>query len=225
MKSNLDGRVPRIDVGTQNVTRHAAHALKNQNALGGHAAGLAPLRNSALVDTELARNGALTTRGFHRFLHKIFPHDPKYITEIDIPFNAKSDSDCCQALWMNPPQAKTAFWDRLLEAAKANGITPTQEAIASALGVRQSAVAKWKAGGRPKQTRLEMIAKKWRFNLNWLQTEEGPKRPLGVGETDEVSEMLSILKSLNTNNRRVLLTMAREMRKGQTAAAREKEPA
>jgi transcriptional regulator with XRE-family HTH domain len=222
---NSDDGVPRVDIGTQNVTRHAAEALKNENALRGHAAGLAPLRNSALVDTQLARNGALTTGGFHRFLHKIFPHDPKYITEIDIQFNAKSDSDRCHALRMNPPQAKSTFWDRLLEAAKANGITPTQEAIATALGVRQSAVAKWKAGGRPKQTRLEMIAKKWRFNLNWLQTEEGPKRPLGVGEVDEVAEALSILKSLNTSNRRVLLQMARELRKGQISASREKEPA
>lgn len=221
----LDSGVPRVDVGTQNVTGDLAHALENENALSRDLAGLAPLGNRALKDPELTRNRALTAGGFHRFLHKVFPHDPKYITEIDIAGNAKSDNDDCQASWMNPPQPKTTFWDRLLEAAKANGIDPTQEAVAKALGVRQSAVAKYKAGGRPKTTRLEAIARKWRYNLNWLQNEEGPKRPLGVGEVDEISEMLTIVKALNTNNRRVLLSMAKELRKGQIAASRETEPA
>lgn len=217
--------IPRVDVGAQNVTGYLAQALENENALGRDLAGLAPLGNRALKDPEFARNRALTAGGFNRFLHKIFPHDSKYITEIDIPGNAKSDNDDCQASWMNPPQPKMTFWDRLLEAAKANGIDGTQEAVAKALGVRQSAVAKWKAGGRPKTTRLEAIARKWRYNLNWLQTEEGPKRPLGIGETDEISEMLSILRALNTNNRRALLSMAKELRKGQIAAARETESA
>jgi transcriptional regulator with XRE-family HTH domain len=207
------------------MTGDAAKALESENALSRHLSGLAPLRDSTLVDPELARNGALSTGGFHRFLHMIFPHDPKYITEIDIPGNAKSDTEGCHPSCMNVPATKTTFWDRLLEAARANGIDGTQEAIAKALGVRQSAVAKWKAGGRPKTTRLEAIARKWRYSLNWLQTEEGPKRPLGVGEVDEAQEMLAVFKSLNLNNRRVLLTMAREIRKGQLAASREKEPA
>lgn len=221
----LNGGIARVDIGTKNVTGHLAKPLENEHALSRDPSRLAPLGDGALVDPKLARNRALPARGLHRFLHLIFPHDAKYITEIDNDFNAKSDGDDCHAAPMNPPSTKTTFWDRLLEAAKANGIDQTQEAIAKALGVRQSAVAKWKAGGRPKTTRLEEIARKWRFNLNWLQTEEGPKRPVGTGEVDEVAEILAVFKTLNSSNRRAVLSVAREIRKGQLAATREKEPA
>lgn len=204
------------------MTGDATKALENQDSLRGDPAGLDPLGDSALGDAQLGRYGRLSASGFHRFLHKVFSHNNKYITEIDTDSNAKSDTDHWHDHVVIEPQQKHTFWDRLLEAAVANGITPTQEAIASELGVKQSAVAKWKAGGRPKLTRLEKIAQRWRYNINWLLNEELPKRPAGVGEPDETAEMLNIWKALNGENRKAALAIMKQVRKGQAVPTREK---
>jgi transcriptional regulator with XRE-family HTH domain len=221
-ETNSGKVVSRVDVRPQNVPGHATQALKNQNALRRHPAGLDPLGNGALRNAQLGGNGRLSTGGFHRFLHKVFSHNVDCITEIDTRFNARSDKDRWHDPVVNPISQRTSFWDRLLEAAAANSVTTTQEGIAAALGVKQSAVAKWKAGGRPKTTRLEKIAREWRYNINWLLNEELPKRPAGVGEPDETAELLAIWKALNSDNKKAALAIMKQVRKGQTPRTPEK---
>lgn len=214
--------VSRIDVGTQDVTGNATQALQHEHALRRDPAGLHPLRDSALGNAELGRDCGLSASGFDRFLHKVFSHSVDYITEIDTNSNAESDEDHWHDSGVIETQQKQTFWNRLLEAAAANGITTTQEGIAAELGVKQSAVAKWKAGGRPKLTRLEKIAVRWRYNINWLLNEELPKRPPGVGEPDETAELLALWKALNNDNRKAALAILKQVRKGQTAPTRER---
>jgi transcriptional regulator with XRE-family HTH domain len=214
--------VSRVDVGTQDMTGDTAQALKHENALGWHPPRLDPLRDGALRDPELVGDRRLAAGSFNRFLDKVFSHNVDYITEIDTDSNAESDRDH----WHDPCVIETlqkhTFWERLLEAAAANGVTTTQEAIAAELGVKQSAVAKWKAGGRPKLTRLEKIATRWRYNINWLLNEELPKRPPGVGEPDETAELLALWKALNNDNRKAALAILKQVRKGQATSSREK---
>jgi transcriptional regulator with XRE-family HTH domain len=214
--------VSRIEIRTQDVAGHLAEALKNKNALCRNPAGLHPLGNRALGDTQFTSDSRLPASGFHRFLHKVFSHNVDCITEIDTEFNAKSDGLRWHDQLVNSVQTKTTFWERLIEAAAANGVTTTQEGIAAALGIKQSAVAKWKAGGRPRMTRLEKIARDWRYNINWLLSEELPKRPAGVGEPDETAELLAIWKALNTDNKKAALAIMKQVRKGQTSRTPEK---
>jgi len=213
MKTNSNsGIAGRINVGTELVSWDLAKALKRQDAPGRDSSGLAPLGDGALIDAELAGNSTLPTSGLYRLLHKICPHEFMVITEIDRRGNTESDSRRWHAARMIRTRQETTFWDRLLEAAKANGIEPSQSAIARELKVRQSAVAKWKAGGRPKTTRIEEIARQWRYNVNWLLNEELPKRPAGVGEPDDTAELLALWKGLTPPAKKALLEQVRVIR-------------
>lgn len=201
-----------IDVRPELVSGNTTKALKSQDPASGNPPGLAPLGDGALIDAEFARYCALPTSGLYRLLHKICPHEFMVITEIDRVGNTESDSRWWHASRMIRARQETTFWDRLLEAAKANGIEPSQSAIARELKVRQSAVAKWKAGGRPKTTRIEEIARQWRYNVNWLLNEELPKRPAGVGEPDDTTELLALWKGLTPPARKALLEQVRVIR-------------
>lgn len=202
----------RIEVGTQQVPRNLAQSLESQDTPSGDTPRLAPLGNRALIDPKFARDGALPASGLYRMLHEICPHEFMLITEIDRRDNTESDRRGWHASDMNRVRTQTSFWDRLQEAAKANGIEPSQSAIARDLKVRQSAVAKWKAGGRPKTTRIEEIAQRWKFNVNWLMNEDGPKRPAGVGEPDDTAELLRLWKSLTPPARKAILEQVRVIR-------------
>jgi len=206
------GIARRVDIRAQLVSGDSAEALKSQDTTSGNPPGLAPLGNSALIDAELPRDSALPTSGLYRLLHEICPHEFMLITEIDRRGNTESDSQRWHPAHMIKTKQESSFWDRLLEAAKANGIEPSQSAIARELKVRQSAVAKWKAGGRPKTTRIEEIAQQWRYNVNWLLNEEGPKRPTGVGEPDDTAELLALWKGLPPPARKALLEQVRVIR-------------
>lgn len=206
------GVAGRVDIWSQLVPWDATEALKSQDTTSGNPPGLAPLGHGALVDTQFPSNCALPTSRLYRLLHKICPHEFMLITEIDRCGNTESDRRRWQASLMNRVRQETTFWDRLLEAAKANGIEPSQSAIARELKVRQSAVAKWKAGGRPKLTRVEDIAQRWRYNVNWLLNEELPKRPTGVGEPDDTAELLALWKGLTPPARKALLEQVRVIR-------------
>ena len=212
----------RIDVGTQDMSGNTTEPLQKKNALRRDDPGLDPLRDGALGNAKFLRNGGLAAGSFDRFLDKVFSHNHEFITEIDVASNAKSDIDRWHDPYVIPAEVKSAFWDRLLEAAKANGVTETQEAIAAEFGIKQSAVAKWKAGGRPKTTRLEKIAARWRYNINYLLNGELPKRPIGVGEPDETAELIATWKALNGDNKKAALAILKQIRKGQPAPTREK---
>jgi hypothetical protein len=206
------GITGRVDVGTKLVPRYATEALEGQHTASGDPPGLAPLSYGALIDPQLSCDSALPASRLYRLLHKICPHEFMLITEIDRCGNTESDRRQWQASLMNRVRQETTFWDRLLEAAKANGIEPSQSAIARELKVRQSAVAKWKVGGRPKLTRVEDIAQRWRYNVNWLLNEELPKRPAGVGEPDDTAELLALWKGLTPPARKALLEQVRVIR-------------
>jgi hypothetical protein len=213
MKTNTNSGIPRrVDIRPELVSGDSAEALKRQDATSGNPPGLAPLGDGALIDAEFTRNGALPTSRLYRLLHKICPHEFMVITEIDRLGNTESDSRWWHASRMIRTRQETSFWDRLLEAAKANGIEPSQSAIARELKVRQSAVAKWKVGGRPKTTRIEEIARQWRYNVNWLLNDELPKRPAGVGEPDDTAELLALWKGLTPPARKALLEQVRVIR-------------
>lgn len=209
---NGSGIARRVDIGSKLVPGDTTQAFKGQNATSGNPPGLAPLGHGALVDAQFTRHRALPASGLYRLLHKICPHEFMLITEIDRRGNTESDSARWHPAHMIKTRQETTFWERLMEAAKANGIEPSQSAIARELKVRQSAVAKWKAGGRPKTTRIEEIARQWRYNVNWLLNEEGPKRPAGVGEPDDTAELLALWKGLTPPARKALLEQVRVIR-------------
>lgn len=212
----------RVEVGPKLMARNATELLKCENAAGRDHSGLAPLRDSALIDAQVARNSALPARSLYGLLHQILFHEMRLITENDREGKTKSD----RVWWQYPlvttsSSPKLTFWQRIQEAALANGIDPpSQSAIARELGIKQSAVARWVKGGRPKATRLEYIAKKWRFHVNYLASGEEPKRPTGVGEPDDTAELLAVWKELGGTARKSILEQVRLIRTLQNAARR-----
>lgn len=211
-----------IQVRTELVTRNATEAFERNDAARRNDSGLAPLRDCALIDAQMTRHSTLPACSLNGLLDQILSHDMPVITENDRNGKTKSDRTWWQyPLVVAPPPPRTTFWERIQEAALANGIDPpSQSAIARALGIKQSAVARWVKNGRPKATRLESIAKKWRFHVNYLAAGEEPKRPTGVGEPDDTAELLAIWKDLGGTARKSILEQVRLIRSIQTASRR-----
>jgi hypothetical protein len=218
------GKVARIDVRPELVSGDTAQPLKNKNSLRGDDSGGNPLRYRALVDTDLPGDLRLSAGGLYSFLDAFTIHKPDSITETDTEGNTQCDSTGWHHHFVKKKNSESGFWARLCEAAEANGIEPSQSAIARVFKIRQSAVNRWTGKGRPKLTRLEEIADEWGYNVNWLLAGVEPKRPPGRGERDDTSELLAIWKTLNPRARKAVLEQAKLVKQIQ-APARETEPA
>lgn len=78
-----------------------------------------------------------------------------------------------------PRRPIRTFWDRVSEVLKADGIKPNQTEVAGWLGIKQPSVSEWtKPGGFPTIENGVRLAKKIGACVEWLYTEEGPKRPI-----------------------------------------------
>jgi len=99
--------------------------------------------------------------------------------------NAKRFTECDKLIKTNLSFVKNIS-DRLSQAIKASG--KSKGALAAHLGVPQSSVSRWLAGGEPRSERLTEIAKflgvdvKWLMSADLAENSANPKKP-GIGET------------------------------------------
>ena len=97
----------------------------------------------------------------------------------------------------------TNIWKRVKDAYAHTG-RETQEEIAEALSIRQSAVSKWKRGmAIPTVANLVKIADQTGVRLEWLITGRGAR---SGGESDP---LLTLLDSLDDDTRAEILAFAR----------------
>jgi hypothetical protein len=76
------------------------------------------------------------------------------------------------------PRSHRTFWDRVAEAMRDLGMSPTQTAAAKLIGIKQPSVSDWtKPGGYPTMENGVRLAGKLGVCVEWLFTENGPKRP------------------------------------------------
>lgn len=75
------------------------------------------------------------------------------------------------------PMGRTP-WIRIQEAMRDKGLNPTQAECAGLLGVRQPSVSEWASGETaPSIENARKLAKKLNVCVEWILTEQGPKRP------------------------------------------------
>jgi len=101
----------------------------------------------------------------------------------------------------NCPMRKTTKFERVVTAYKDKGMTHTQTAIAADLGIAQSAVAAWKAGGHLKPGHILAICERTGVCPNWLQMDMAPQYPA----TPDVVALIDKLNALEPKDRERLL--------------------
>ena len=100
---------------------------------------------------------------------------------------------------------KRTIYDRIIEARKDAGQETTQTAIATDLGIFQSAVGKWKAGKGASHNHMLKLAKSTGVCVEWLYTERGPKHPAHP----DIVQLIADLDGLSPSDRAAVIRFAR----------------
>lgn len=113
-------------------------------------------------------------------------------------------------------KAMTTFIERLVQAAEANEVHPSQSGIAKSLGMHRQTVNKWfVADVPPSGETILHIAGQWDVDAKWLETGEGEMRPEPSSDDlpPDERELLRNYRASTPKVRSVVRAMVRVARK------------
>lgn len=103
--------------------------------------------------------------------------------------------------------ARQTVWMRAKMALKEMNKPMTQQEVAAKLGVKQSSISEWNEPGKyPEMKNALALAKLAGLNVQWLLTEEGPRRP--VPSDPDAQRLWSAWPKISAADRRELAVLA-----------------